>query len=144
LDNNYHVSLLGQGAAAGADPGATTAQPAAPGQPAAAARQAPGCGGPEQIIFMLGMLVLFYFLLIRPQQKKQKQHKAMVEALKRGDSVITSSGIFGRITSVEGNVMTIEIAKGTNIRILKSAVGGIANAETEEKIAKDPQPGPNP
>ncbi|MCC6620268.1 MAG: preprotein translocase subunit YajC [Deltaproteobacteria bacterium] len=93
---------------------------------------------------MLGMLVLFYFLLIRPQQKKMKQHKTMVDSLKRGDSVITSGGIFGRITAVEGNILTVEIAKGTAIRILKSSVGGIANPETEEKMAQNPQPGNNP
>ncbi len=141
MDTIYRIALLGQGAPIGAPESAAPA--AAAGGQAAAARP-PGCGGPEQILFMLGMLVLFYFLLIRPQQKKMKQHKTMVESLKRGDAVITSGGIFGRITAVEGNILTVEIAKGTAIRILKSSVGGIANPETEEKIAQNPQPGPNP
>jgi len=111
----------------------------APGAPPAGARPPSGCGGPEQLLFMLGMLVLFYFLLIRPQQKRAKQHKSMVEALKRGDSVITSSGIYGRIVSVDGNVLTIEIAKGTQIRILKGYVGGVANDQTAEDLNKNPQ-----
>ncbi len=116
------------------------APPAAPtpgGAPPAA--RAPGCGGPEQLIFMVLMLVVFYFLLIRPQQKRMKQHKTMVEALKRGDSIITSSGIYGRISSIEGNVLTVEIAKGTNIRILKSYVGGVANEQTEKDLTQNPQ-----
>ncbi len=110
----------------------------APGAPPAGARP-PGCGGPEQLLFMLGMLVLFYFLLIRPQQKRAKQHKQMVESLKRGDNVITSSGIYGRIVSVDGNVLTIEIAKNTQIRILKGYVGGVANDQTAEDLNKNPQ-----
>lgn len=113
----------------------------APGAGAPPGARPPGCGGPEQLLFMLGMLVLFYFLLIRPQQKRMKAHKAMVEGLKRGDNVITSGGIYGRITAIEGNVLTVEIAKGTNIRILKSYVGGVANEQTEAELAKNPQQG---
>jgi preprotein translocase subunit YajC len=118
--------------------GAGTAPGGAPGAPPAGARP-PGCGGPEQLLFMLGMLVLFYFLLIRPQQKRAKQHKQMVESLKRGDNVITSSGIYGRIVSVDGNVLTIEIAKNTQVRILKGYVGGVANDQTAEDLNKNPQ-----
>jgi preprotein translocase subunit YajC len=115
-----------------------TSAPAAGGGPAAA-RPPQGCGGPEQLIFMVLMLVVFYFLLIRPQQKRMKQHKTMVEGLKRGDSIITSGGIYGRISSIEGNVLTVEIAKGTNIRILKSYVGGVANEQTEKDLSQNPQ-----
>lgn len=118
--------------------GAAPATGAPPGAPPGA-RPPQGCGGPEQLLFMLGMLVLFYFLLIRPQQKRAKQHKQMVESLKRGDGVITSSGIYGRITSVDGNVLTIEIAKGVQIRILKGYVGGVANDQTADDLNKNPQ-----
>lgn len=127
-------NLGGAAGGAGAPAGGAVAPGAARGAP-------PGCGGPEQIILMLGMLVLFYFLLIRPQQKRMKAHKAMVEGLKRGDNVITSGGIYGRISAIEGNVLTVEIAKGTNIRILKSYVGGVANEQTEAELAKGPQQG---
>jgi len=88
---------------------------------------------------MLGMIVLFYFLLIRPQQKRAKQHRELVGALKRGDHVITSSGIYGRIHEIDGNVMTLEIAKNTHIKILKSYVAGIASADTESALASGPQ-----
>lgn len=99
-----------------------------------------GCGGPEQILFMVGMLVVFYFVLIRPQQKRMKQHKALVEGLKRGDSVVTSSGIYGRISAVEGSVLTLEIAKGVDIKILKSHVGGVASGDADKDLASTPQP----
>lgn len=118
--------------------GAGPATGGAPGGPPAGARP-PGCGGPEQLLFMLGMLVLFYFLLIRPQQKRAKQHKQMVSALRRGDNIITSSGIYGRIVNVDGNVLTIEIAKNTQIKILKGYVGGVANDQTAEDLNKNPQ-----
>ena len=90
---------------------------------------------------MLGMLVLFYFLLIRPQQKRAKQHRELVGALKRGDSVITTSGIFGRIVDIDGNAMTLEIAKNTHVKILKSYVAGISTPDTESALAQGPPAG---
>jgi len=99
------------------------------------------CGGGEQLLFMLGMLVLFYFLLIRPQQKRAKTHRQLISSLKRGDNVITSSGLYGRIVDIDGNVVTLEIAKNTRIKILKNYVGGIANPNTEQELAKSPQTG---
>lgn len=100
------------------------------------------CGGGEQLLFMLGMLVLFYFLLIRPQQKRAKAHRELVTNLKRGDSVITSSGIYGRIIDIDGNVMTLEIAKNTHVKVLKSYVGGISSPTTEKEMAQGPQATP--
>ncbi len=141
MDRMYDLFATAHGFLAqveSAAPGAGAAPAGAPPGAAAGARPG-GCGGPEQLLFMLGMLVLFYFLLIRPQQKRAKQHKQMVEGLKRGDSVITSSGIYGRIVSVDGNVLTVEIAKGTQIRILKGYVGGVANDQTAEDLNKNPQ-----
>ena len=91
------------------------------------------------MIFILLMLVVFYFLLIRPQQKRAKTHKALIGALKRGDSVITSSGIYGRIVEIKGNVITLEIAKNTRIKILRNYVGGLATADTEKELAQTPQ-----
>jgi preprotein translocase subunit YajC len=89
---------------------------------------------------MLGMLVVFYFLLIRPQQKKAKEHKAMIEAIKRGDNVILHSGLFGRVTAIDGSVMKVEIAKGTEVRVLRNYVAGLANPDTE-KALETPQQG---
>ena len=92
-----------------------------------------------QFLPIILIFIVFYFLLIRPQQKRAKQHKQLVESLKRGDAVITSSGIYGRIVSVDGNVLTIEIAKGTEIKILKGYVGGIANEQTATTLNQNPQ-----
>lgn len=114
------------GAAAGAGAAAGGAAPAA---------RPPGCGDPGSLILMLGMLVVFYFLLIRPQQKKAKAHKEMVESLKRGDTVILHSGIFGRITAMEGNHIKVEIAKNTEVKVLKGYVLGQATVDNETNLA---------
>jgi preprotein translocase subunit YajC len=89
---------------------------------------------------MLVMLVVFYFLLIRPQQKKAKEHKAMIDSLKRGDSVILSSGLFGRITAIDDRTVRVEIAPKTEVRVLRNYVAGIATPENE-KALETPQPG---
>lgn len=83
-------------------------------------------GGPAQLLGTFGPLVamfaIFYFLLIRPQQKKAKEHKAMIDALKVGDSVKTAAGIHGKVTAVEDQVVTLEIATGVKIKIDKPFV----------------------
>jgi len=71
------------------------------------------------LIFMFG---IFYFLLIRPQQKKAKEHRAMLEAIKVGDSVKTAAGIHGKISAIEDQVVTLEIAPGVKIKIDKPFV----------------------
>ena len=93
-----------------------------------------GGGGWENLIFIGIMLVVFYFLLIRPQQKRAKKHRTLMESLKRGDTVITNGGMYGRITAIDGNVVTIEIAKNTKVKMLKSHVGGVADADTEKEL----------
>lgn len=131
------IAQVGDGAAVPAGSAATGAPPGAGG----GAHPPMGCaGGPEQLLFIGLMLVLFYFMLIRPQQKRAKQHRELMGSLKRGDTVITASGIFGRIVDIDGNVMTLEIAKNTHIKILKSQVGGLANSDTENKLAQQPPP----
>lgn len=74
------------------------------------------------LVFMFG---IFYFLLIRPQQKKAKEHRALIDALKKGDQVITAAGIYGKITSVDENIVTLEIAPGTNIKIAKGHIASL-------------------
>jgi len=88
-----------------------------------------GAGGGQSPIASLIPLVLmfgiFYFLLIRPQQKKAKEHRAMMEALKKGDQVVTAGGIHGKITAVEESVVSLEIASGVNIKVNKGHIATI-------------------
>ncbi len=86
---------------------------------APAAAQQPGLMGflPLVVIF-----VLFYFLLIRPQMKRTKEHRKMVETLAKNDEVVTSGGLLGKIVSVEESFITIEIAEGVRVKVQKNAV----------------------
>ncbi len=90
---------------------------------------APAQGGGEgggffAFVPLLLMFVIFYFLLIRPQQKKAKEHQAMIEALKKGDKIITSGGIYGTITKVEDNDLQVEIADNVRIKMIRSNIAG--------------------
>ncbi|WP_455366896.1 preprotein translocase subunit YajC [Kaarinaea lacus] len=90
--------------------------------PAMAAGGQPQGSGLEPLI-MLGLLfVLFYFLLIRPQTKRAKEHKNMVESLSKGDEVVTNGGILGRINEIEDTFLTLEIAEGTEVKLQRNAV----------------------
>jgi preprotein translocase subunit YajC len=75
-----------------------------------------------QFLPMVLLFVVFYFLLIRPQQKRTKQHKQMVTELSKGDEVVTNGGVLGKITDVSDNFLTIEIAKGVEIKVQRSMV----------------------
>ncbi|HEX3034336.1 MAG TPA: preprotein translocase subunit YajC [Thermodesulfobacteriota bacterium] len=82
------------------------------------------------------IFVLFFFLILRPQQKQQRQRDEMLKNLKRGDTVITTGGIYGRILNIDGDVVTLEIAKGINVRASRSGIAGLAGVG-EEKKAKE-------
>ena len=82
---------------------------------------APG-GGLMQFVPIILMFVLLYFLMIRPQMKKAKEHKAMTEGLARGDEVVAAGGVLGRITKVTDTYVTLEIAQNTEIVVQKHAV----------------------
>ena len=86
-----------------------------------------------QFIPLILIFVIFYFLLIRPQQKRIKEHKAMVEALSRGDNVVTSGGIVGKIIRVIDNEKAeIEIADNVNVQVIKSTITQVLS-KTEPK-----------
>ena len=91
--------------------------------------------GIGQFIPLILIFVIFYFFLIRPQQKKVKEHKAMVEGLKRGDKVITSGGIIGTIERVIDNEnVEVKIADNVNVEIVKSTgVQGLLNTQEVKK-----------
>jgi preprotein translocase subunit YajC len=71
---------------------------------------------------MIALFAIFYFLLIRPQQKRQKEHRNMVSELAKGDEVITMGGLLGKITAVDDNFITLNIAKDTEVRVQKVSV----------------------
>lgn len=83
-----------------------------------------------QFLPLILMFVIFWFLLIRPQQKRAKAHKQMLSELKRGDNVVTSSGIMGKILEIDDEVVTLE--SGTSkLRISRAAIGGLIQNRTE-------------
>lgn len=89
---------------------------------------APAAGGGGfllQIAPILAMIVLFYFLLIRPQQKRMKQHREMVSNVKRGDQVVLSSGMIGKVTKVDETEAHVEIATGVNVKVVKSMISDV-------------------
>ncbi|MCW5725413.1 MAG: preprotein translocase subunit YajC [Maricaulaceae bacterium] len=82
------------------------------------------------------LLVVFYFLLIRPQQKRMKEHREMVSNLRRGDEVVTSGGMIGKLTKVDEQEVTVEIADGVRTRVLKHTISEV-RSRTEPKPAND-------
>ena len=76
---------------------------------------------------MIIMIVIWYFLLIRPQQKRAKDHKAMVQNMSKGDQIVTQGGIYGKVTAVavDQNKVSVEIAKGVTIEVVKSTVQNV-------------------
>ncbi len=79
-----------------------------------------------QFVPLILIFAIMYFLLIRPQQKKMKEHQAMIEAVRRGDVVVTSGGIVGKVVKVrEDNELELEIAEGVKIRVVKSTLSSV-------------------
>jgi preprotein translocase subunit YajC len=95
------------------------------GPPGGGAGQGGGFAAFQQIIPLVFMFAIFYFLLIRPQQKKAKEHKALLDALKKGDNVITAGGVHGKVVAVDDTLVTLEIATGVNIKITKSYIASV-------------------
>ncbi len=96
---------------------------------ALAQAQAPAGGSPQGGYFTLIMLIVlfvaFYFLLIRPQSKRAKEHKALIAALAKGDEVVTNGGTLGRITHVGDNFVTVEIADGVETKVQRQAIQSV-------------------
>lgn len=77
------------------------------------------------MVFFVGMIAIFYFILIRPQQKKAKEHRNLVAGLGKGDEVVTNGGILGKVTDLSEQYVSIEIASGVEIRIQRQAVATV-------------------
>ena len=86
---------------------------------------ASGPGGLMQMLPLLLIFVVFYFLLIRPQTKRAKEHKAMVAAIATGDEVVTSGGILGKVTDVGDQFLTVEIADGVRVKVQRHTVASV-------------------
>jgi preprotein translocase subunit YajC len=92
---------------------------------AADAGGSPFGGSPLNMVFLVGIFFLiFYFMIMRPQQQQQRKHKAFIDALKKGDEVVTTGGIVARVAAVQGDVLSVEIAPNVKVRVLKSQISG--------------------
>ncbi len=100
---------------------------------------APGAqgGGFGAFVPLILMFAIFYFLLIRPQQKKQKEHQAMIAGLKKGDRIMMTGGIYGRITSLEDSVLGVEIADKVRVKVNRSYVAALAQAASQNLADKE-------
>jgi len=96
-----------------------------------------GAGGFTSFVPLILMFVIFYFLLIRPQQKKAKEHREMIGSLKKGDRIITSGGIHGRITAVSEATMTVEIADKVRIKVARGNVSALVKSSPQAQVSKD-------
>ncbi|MFY8123402.1 MAG: preprotein translocase subunit YajC [Silanimonas sp.] len=97
-----------------------------PAAHAQAAAGVPAQPSPWPSVIMLGaVFVLMYFMMIRPQMKRQKEHRQMVEKLAKGDEIVTSGGIAGRIDDVGESFITVEIAEGTKVKLQKGAINAV-------------------
>lgn len=103
------------------------AQSAAPAAPAGAAQPSPL----STIVPFFFIAVIFYFLIIRPQQKRAKEHAALVSGLKVGDSIVTNSGIHGVISSIRDTTFMVKIADNVKVEIDKAAIAKVESAKSE-------------
>ena len=89
-----------------------------------------GQGGIGAFLPLILMFVVFYFLLIWPQQKKAKAHRQVLSNLQKGDNVVTSSGIYGTITGLTDTVVTLEIAEKVRIKVARNSIAGVMKNQT--------------
>jgi preprotein translocase subunit YajC len=97
-------------------------------------------GEPNALVNLLPLIlifVVFYFLLIRPQAKRAKEHKKMVEALARGDEVVTNGGLLGRATNVGENFVVLEVAEGVQVRVQKNSIATLLPKGTMKEAQKE-------
>ncbi len=100
------------------------------------AQDAAAGSGMAQIVMLLGFVLIFYFLLWRPQAKRAKQHKQLIGGLSKGDEIVIGGGVLGRITKVsdDSEFLTLEIAEGTQVNVQKNAVAAVLPKGTIKAI----------
>jgi preprotein translocase subunit YajC len=84
--------------------------------------------------FPIVLLVLFYVMLIRPQQKKAKEHRAMQAAIAKGDEVVTDGGLMGKILNINDNAITVEIAQGVEVKVRRESINAVLPKGTLKKL----------
>jgi len=94
-------------------------------QPATGGGASGSAGFMMQVLPLVLIFVIFYFLLIRPQQKRMKQHQAMIGGVKPRDTAITSGGLIGKVTKVDDNEIELEVATGVKVRVVKSMLSDV-------------------
>lgn len=106
-----------------------------------------GGAGSINLLFFGGMLVIFWLFMIRPQMKKQREQRSFMDNLQKGDEVVTASGLLGKITKMDGEIVTLEVSSKTYIRVMKNAISkemteGIyaATAKNKQTDDKDRKP----
>lgn len=92
------------------------------------------------IIYVVAFIAIFYFMAIRPQQKQRKAHQALLASLKKGDQVVTASGIYGTVKRVDENIVTVEIARGVSIKLARQAVTQIVQSGAAPEPRRNPEP----
>jgi len=92
--------------------------------------------GIEGFIFPVALIAIFYFLLIRPQQKRTKDHKKMVAEAAKGDEIITSGGVLGKITEIGDHFLTLEIAPNLSVQLTKSSISSVMPKGTYKTAVK--------
>jgi len=91
-------------------------------------------GGASGLIMFVVLIAVFYFILIRPQMKQAKTHKKMVESLAKGDEVVTSGGLLGRISEIGDNFILLEVAKDVQVKVQKHAVSAVMPKGTAKTL----------
>lgn len=96
--------------------------------------QPPAEAGIMQLVLMVGLFVLFYFIAIRPQRKRQKEHAELVSALSKGDEVVTNSGILGKITKLDENYVVLQVADNVELKFQRVAIHAVLPKGTLKSI----------
>lgn len=98
-----------------------------------AAQPAGSSGGLGAFLPIIVLFAIFYFLLIRPQQKKSKAHQATLEALKSGDTVVTNGGLYGKVIKIDGHVVTLQCSDRVRVKVIKKAISAKVDPSTMEE-----------
>ncbi len=106
------------------DPAAAQAPAQAPGQ-----AQPPGLFDPLSLVPILGCIVVFWFFMIAPERKQRKKREEMLKNIKKGDEVLTTSGLYGSVVQVHEGVVTLQVADGVRMRFAQSSIGSVNNPE---------------